>query len=487
MRALGVTLVLVYHFFPEFLPGGFIGVDIFFVVSGYLITSILLRSGEAGGRVKLLDFLRRRFRRLFPAILTMLLTTLPLSLLISSDFRVDVGRQAAAVLSWTTNWYEIVTGQSYEAQLLPHLYIHTWTLSVEMQYYIVWGAVCAFVFIVFSKTRTGIRAGVTRGGVLAAAILISAASLLLMNLWAAGSDDPSAAYLSTPSHFYPLMIGSAFACLGGFAPLPCLIRLAKHKTFSVISVAFTCLGIALMVWMSFSYSFDDPRVYSYGLFVLSVISGAILLLAGLIQKANPQGRPSKPEWAITNYIGLRSYSIYLYHWPVMIIAQQLASELVNGAAQKNAVLIATIIAIPITFAAAELSYRFVEQKFRVKSRGNAGGENSIQGGAEQANAEHRSAEPANRKNINWRSFLTAKQTRIAVACVSLLALGGLSIDAVYTAPRMSSIEADLKYGAMKLDVRQLKEIHKWLVKFKPDAPEGATSGEDATSGGAQDG
>jgi peptidoglycan/LPS O-acetylase OafA/YrhL len=471
MRALGVTLVLVYHFFPAFLPGGFIGVDIFFVVSGYLITSLLLRETEAKDRVNLPGFLRRRFRRLFPAILTMLLTTLPLSLLISPDFRVDAGRQAAAVLSWTTNWYEILTGQSYEAQLLPHLYIHTWTLSVEMQYYLIWGAVIALIAIIFSKVTFKSGARIT---VLAAAVLLSVASLITMNVWAAGAADPSAAYLSTPSHFYPLMIGSAFACLCGFTPLPGLVRLAKNRAFLPVALILTCGGIALIIWMSFMYSFDDPRVYSYGLFVLSLITGLILLFAGLLQKVRqdvfqntkPGGQTVKPEWAVSNYIGLRSYSIYLYHWPVMIIFQQIASELARGAAQKSAVFIATLIAIPVTFIAAELSYRFIEQRFRVSKTAKP---------------------PSPVAQLTVQRHRNNKRTQAVIVCVLALALGGMSADAILTAPRISGIEADLKYGAMKLDVRQLKNIHKWLEETGQAASVGRPPGADVPGeGGSQD-
>jgi peptidoglycan/LPS O-acetylase OafA/YrhL len=281
-----------------------------------------------------------------------------------------------------------------------------------------------------------------------AAAVISAVSLILMNVWASGAEDPTVAYLSTPSHFYPLMIGSFFACLGGFRPLQDLVKIAKTKAFMPAAMLLTCLGIACIVWMSFSFYFYDPRVYSYGLFVVSVISGAILLFAGLFQKANSQGKPPKKEWAVTNYIGLRSYSIYLYHWPAMIIAQQLATEIAGGSAQQTPVLIATIIAIPVTFIAAELSYRFIEQKFRV-----------------------RRTSPATHVIPAASIAIPFKKPRLAAICIIALILGGISADAISTAPRMSGIETDLKYGAMKLDVRQLKDIHKRMDEFK-SAPDG---------------
>ena len=139
LRAFGVVLVLVYHFFPAVLPGGFIGVDVFFVFSGFLITSLLLREYQRNGSIALLGFYRRRLRRLLPAILVTLLVVLPLTFLVSADFRAGIVKQVAAMLGWATNFYEIANGQSYANQLLPHLFVHTWTLSIEMQFYLLWG------------------------------------------------------------------------------------------------------------------------------------------------------------------------------------------------------------------------------------------------------------------------------------------------------------------------------------------------------------
>jgi peptidoglycan/LPS O-acetylase OafA/YrhL len=158
LRAYGVVLVLVYHFYPEVLPAGFLGVDVFFVFSGYLISSLLIRESLTTGHISLLGFYRRRVRRLLPAVAFMLLTMLPLSLLISPDFRVGIAQQTAATLGWVTNFYEIANGQSYAATLLPHLFVHTWTLSVEMQYYLLWGAVLCLILptsVLMARGRDG--------------------------------------------------------------------------------------------------------------------------------------------------------------------------------------------------------------------------------------------------------------------------------------------------------------------------------------------
>jgi peptidoglycan/LPS O-acetylase OafA/YrhL len=439
MRALGVLLVLVYHFFPSLLPGGFIGVDIFFVVSGYLITSLLLREYGATGRIGLAAFWRRRWCRLFPAICAMLLATLPLSLLISPDFRVDAARQSAAALSWTTNFYELITGQSYEAQLLPHLFIHTWTLSVELQYYLIWAAAVAAILLLARRVRFGI--------IITAAVFF-AVSAALMRLFAGGADDPSAAYMSTASHFFPLMAGSAFAAVGGFSPAPFVGRLAGLRYFRPVSLACAAAGIAFIIWASIGFSFSDGRVYEWGIAAVSLASGAVILIAcawqGLAAAAGSTVG-ARPEWRLTNYIGLRSYSIYLFHWPLMIICQHIAPAL--GVPQQSAQLVGSLAAIPLTFAAAELSYRHVEQRFRLKTPAPAPTSGaSGPRGAEAANAKHAAAGRTPRRRL-----------ATAVAICAIAALCALSARAIATAPLMSSIESDLKYGAMTLDVMDMNE------------------------------
>jgi len=473
MRAYGVLLVLVYHFFPAVLPGGFVGVDIFFVVSGYLITSLLIREFESSGKLKLLDFYRRRWRRLFPAILVMLLVFVALSLLISPDFRVDITRQSAAALSWMTNSYELAMGQSYEAQLLPHLFIHTWTLSIEMQYYLIWGAIVFAVLLVFGlvgratkrpggsssqksssvsgsqKSSSGSgsqnelagtstnRSLLLRVTLAAIAVVLATISVVAMQNAAAGVRDPSVAYLSTLSHLFPLMIGSMFACFGGFAPYKPQLSAPVFKPVSLVVIA---LGVATLAFVALTFSFQDPRTYQFGILLVSLVAAAILYLARLWQDLS-----SKPEWRFTNYVGLRSYSIYLYHWPLMIIATQLAQQL--GAAPAVAALWAGAFGIPLTFLAAELSYRWVEQPFRVRRRSER--EDNLAG-------KHGSAS----SKLTGKHELASKLQPLLIAKIStVVLLCILSIGAFMSAPQITSIEASLRQGAQSLSISNIENAY----------------------------
>jgi peptidoglycan/LPS O-acetylase OafA/YrhL len=434
-RALGVVLVLVYHFFPDLLPGGFIGVDIFFVVSGYLITSLLIREYEESGRLQLSAFYWRRWRRLFPALMTTLLVCLPLLLLISPDFRVGIVQQSAAALSWTTNYYEIVTGQSYEAQLLPHLFIHTWTLSIEMQYYLAWGLL---VLVVFALSRAFPKLS-PRLCIIVLTTIITIASAYLMWTLAAGVDDPSVAYMSTPSHIFPLMIGSLFGALGGFAPIAAragvLAQLQAGKGFfKPVSLVLIVAGLIVILLISFTFSFSDPRTYQFGILVVALITGIILYLARFWQNLSP-GR----EWVISDYIGIRSYSIYLFHWPLMIVATEVA--LGFNMEPDTAELIAAAIGIPLTFILSELSYRFVEQPFRVKR------------------ARPGDALVATRR----RPGKAKRQARATAYALSASILLALSLVVVVGAPRITSIETDLRKGALEISVSDVESAYDELM------------------------
>ena len=118
LRAIAVLLVIVYHFWPTVLPGGMIGVDIFFVISGFLITSLLLREGALNGRIALGSFWIRRARRLLPAIALMILVLGPVSLIVGGDIQVNLGRQLLGAATFSSNWISIFAGNDYFAQTL---------------------------------------------------------------------------------------------------------------------------------------------------------------------------------------------------------------------------------------------------------------------------------------------------------------------------------------------------------------------------------
>ena len=139
VRITGLVLVLLYHYFQGVFPGGFIGVDIFFTFSGFLITSLLIDEFTRSRTIDIMGFLKRRFYRIVPPLVFMILVIMPFTLLIRRDFVAGIGTQIAAALGFVTNFYEMMSGGSYESQFVPHLLIHTWSLALEVHYYILWG------------------------------------------------------------------------------------------------------------------------------------------------------------------------------------------------------------------------------------------------------------------------------------------------------------------------------------------------------------
>ena len=152
IRITGLLLVLLYHFFQTIFPGGFFGVDVFFTFSGFLITSLLLEEFGQKGKIDILGFFRRRFYRIFPPVVLMILVVMPFTFLVRQDYVAGIGGQIAGVLGFMTNFYEMLTGGSYESQFIPHLFVHNWSLAVEVHYYVLWGLA---VWLISKQAKTG--------------------------------------------------------------------------------------------------------------------------------------------------------------------------------------------------------------------------------------------------------------------------------------------------------------------------------------------
>ncbi len=135
------------------------GVDLFFTLSGYLTTALLIDEFAKHKKIDIVSFFRRRFYRILPPLVLTILLVLPLALLVRNDFIANIGNQIAAALGFMTNFFEILSGGSYENQFSPHLFVHTWTLAIEVQYYLVWAG------LVWYLTRISKSVGQLRGSI----------------------------------------------------------------------------------------------------------------------------------------------------------------------------------------------------------------------------------------------------------------------------------------------------------------------------------
>ena len=339
IRVTGLFLVLIYHFFPSILPGGFIGVDVFFTFSGYLITALLIDEVSRTHRIDYLGFMRRRFYRIVPPLVLMVLICTPLALLVRNDFIAGIGRQITSVIGFVTNYYEILTGGNYENQFNQHIYLHTWSLAIEIHYYILWGALLWFL------AKRVKHQNQFRGLVFMVSLACFMVSFLSMFISAFFVDSFSRLYFSSIPHAYPFFLGSLFATLSGVyettARFKKNIRLWTLKK----TVLYMAGSFALLVLLGLVLHFEERITYLFGFVLASLFTAVMIYSARVLHEK----LPGKSEPALISYLAEISYSVYLFHWPLYIIFSQLTNNII-------AVILTTILSIVF----ATLSYYIIE-------------------------------------------------------------------------------------------------------------------------------
>jgi peptidoglycan/LPS O-acetylase OafA/YrhL len=340
LRALAVLAVFFYHSGVGWMPGGFLGVDVFFAISGYLITSLLLREFRRGGHVHLGRFWLRRARRLLPAVGVLIALTMVAAAIVEPD-RIDALRgDALASLLYVANWHFIFSHQSYfEGFQRPSLFTHLWSLSVEEQFYLFWPLVFAAGMKLFGRGRLLI-------GVLAGALGSVALAWILFD----PGSDASRVYYGTDTHAVGLLVGVALALV--WSPIELRRRRAGPLVGPVLDVAGV-LALAYVV-LSFLHVHDyDLALYHGGYLWLAIVTA--LLLAVLAHPATRLG--GLLGQAPVLWLGLRSYSFYLWHYPVLMLTR----PGIDVALPRGVLIPLQLLAV---LALADLSYRFVELPFR---------------------------------------------------------------------------------------------------------------------------
>lgn len=334
LRGLAVVAVVLYHGGVPFCQGGFIGVEVFFVLSGFLITALLLRERKALGGIKLRHFYMRRVLRLLPALVGLILVVTPLALLLlPPEWRQGVLLDTLAALFYVQNW---AWGLEW---LPPGIYAHTWSLSIEEQFYILWPLTLAIMFALRLRTKTWLA--------LTALIALSA---MLWASYNAGRRPWQHSYL-----FTDLRVGSLFfGCFVATAVQAGVFKGLNERAKYLPAAAILGLGgLAFGVWIADTY---DARYYQFGIPLVGVATSAILLevfSAPGGPVARGLGRPALV------WLGRRSYGIYLWHFPILIPMKEWGW----GWAPK------TLTTLLLTVVVAALSFRFLELPFlRLKKR-----------------------------------------------------------------------------------------------------------------------
>jgi peptidoglycan/LPS O-acetylase OafA/YrhL len=342
VRAIAITGVVIFHSGASGLPGGFLGVDVFFVVSGYLITSLLLHELALDGSINVGRFYARRVRRLFPALIVMVAVVTVIATLFTLDASKPTWRDVPAAALGLTNWWLIARQQNYfEAFGRPPLLQHTWSLAVETQFYLLWPV------LLIATTRFARRRAVT--AVIATLALVVTATIATIanaaNFDAAGQQ--SHFFYGTDTRSIGLLVGALLAAI-----LP-----KRASTGSARGLVLRDLGAgtALLSLVALFYFIGPKSGIFFDFSFLATSLTTATLIACTLEPGSRIGAALSS--GIMRWIGTRSYSIYLWHWPIFQLLRP-GYELPFGSVGAD------FVRVVLTLAVCELSFRFVEQPFR---------------------------------------------------------------------------------------------------------------------------
>ena len=317
IRITGLLLVLLYHFFQTVFPGGFFGVDVFFTFSGFLITSLLLEEFGQKGKIDILGFFRRRFYRIFPPVVLMILVVMPFTFLVRQDYIAGIGGQIAGVLGFMTNFYEMLTGGSYESQFIPHLFVHNWSLAVEVHYYILWGLA---VWFLSKRVKSS---GQLRGLVFLLSSAVFIIGFLSMFIGSFIVSSYSTLYFSSFTHVYPFFLGSILASLVGVRQTTTLVKRLNNTWDLKKTLLVFGAGLGVLLLLTFFVKFNYLFAYLLGFLLASLAALLMIVAARLLHEKTPTIEEPK----VISFLADTSYAVYLFHWPFYIIFSQLMSNL----------------------------------------------------------------------------------------------------------------------------------------------------------------
>ena len=342
IRAIAVIMVLAYHLKLALFKSGFIGVTVFFVLSGYLITGILISEVEEEGTIDLKNFWLRRIRRLVPAVMSMAVVIIFVSAVVNRIIFTKGCKDFLASVLGFNNWWQIFNKVSYfEAAGVPSPFTHCWSLAIETQFYLIYPLILLGIYkLVKSREEGRAKRGLLFAGV---TLLLALISVILMIVLFDPQQDASRVYYGTDTRAFSLLFGALLAILWDY-------RMVPRRLSASVNMVLGSVSFAVLLVMTIAINGSSNFWYRGGQFVGTILT-VLVIYTVLGRKTWLSRFLSNP---VLKWIGDRSYSIYLWHYPIILLISK----------GIKASWWITLIEIVLSVVLAELSYRFIETPIR---------------------------------------------------------------------------------------------------------------------------
>ncbi|MBQ0140296.1 MAG: acetyltransferase [Kurthia sp.] len=340
LRAISVLAVILYHLHIKWIDGGFLGVTVFFVLSGYLITDLLVNEYEKTGKIDFKAFWIKRFRRLLPALTVMLIVIGTWITLFQRSFLVGLRGEILAAFTYISNWYYVFQEHSYFTKFAPPSPLqHMWSLAVEEQFYIIW-PILMLIALKFIPSK---------GKLAVLILLLSFVSTEAMAFMFTPDEDPSRVYFGTDTRAFSILLGAALAIVWPSAKLSANVTNDLKRTLNIAGVVSLLALLLMMVVIQEDGSF----LYYGGMYLASAVTA--VLIAVIVHPASSIGKLFSFKPLL--WIGTRSYGIYIWHFPIIVLL---------GIAVKTETISTTkiLLALALTFILSLLSWKYIEDPIR---------------------------------------------------------------------------------------------------------------------------
>ncbi|KRM07609.1 MAG: acyltransferase family protein [Liquorilactobacillus ghanensis] len=438
VRTLAVVAVIMYHLMPYNIQGGYLGVPIFFVLSGYLITDLLNQEWHQNGKIDVWAFYQRRIRRLYPGLVTMVVATAAYITLFQRNLLFNLRAVVVTNFLYVYNWLQVHQGQSYFDRFgTQSPFVHLWSLSIEGQFYLFWPLILLFLWVVVRR-RQPIFDIIFIGAFLSA---------LAMALLFRHGQDPSRIYFGTDTRIFSILLGASLSIVWPSASLKKDLQNSARFFLDGVGIA----ALLLIIWMFFQLPGESDLNYRGGMFFFSLLS--VMLIAAVAHPGADLNRLLSNR--LFSWLGKRSYGIYLYQYPVMIFYEAKVTNIAQHPWLHALIEIAIIVLV------SHLSYTYIERPL-------------------QHFDYHRTKEVL-REFVKRDSRYGVKRIWVVLAAVVCLtaAVGSFSTQAAQTKAKVSNLQA--KIDANEQAVKKHNQAVEGNSKNKNQADSAATISSSTSS------